>query len=356
MKQMKAPSLTVPKRRGEEAIKLLTKMKLLNHTLKVAGNERLHIPLNRPPTNEEHRALAKELPEAELNEEDFQPHIRKPRTLFEALEDRLPPHLQANLPKAMDIIGTVAIIEIPPELEPSKKLIGEAVLEINRNVQTVLAKAGPVTGENRVRDYEVIAGTGETETTYREFGCTYLLDPTKVYFSPRLSTERMRVAQSVRDGETVLDMFAGVGPFSILTAKTRRNVTVYAVDINPEAVKYLTKNIALNKVEDHVTPIQGDVKDIVTKSLMGRVDMAIMNLPERAPEYVPTACQALRSEGGIIHYYTFQKGVDAIREAEEELRRKVEEAGRGIMEIRASRLVRETAPRMWQTVVDAVIR
>lgn len=353
---MKAPSLTVPRKRGEEAIRTLSKMKLLNHGLKVASDDRLHIPLNRLPSDDEHKALINELPEAILGEGDFAPRERRPNSLLEALGDKLPPHLLASLPRSMDLIGSVAIIEIPPELEASKKLIGEAVLQIHKNVHIVLAKVGPVTGENRVRDYEAIAGSGSTETIYREYGCIYLLDPTKVYFSPRLSQERMRVAQSVSDGETVLDMFAGVGPFSILIAKTKRNVSIHAADINPEAIKYLRRNIILNRVEERVTPFLGDVREMLATSLVGRFDRAIMNLPERAAEFVPTACQALNPEGGIIHYYTFQSGMKAVDQAEEELRRKVKEAGREVAAVKTSRLVRETAPRTWQVAVDALVR
>lgn len=352
---MKAPSLIVPKRRGEEAIRLLSRMKLLNHSLKARSDDRLHIALNRLPSDEERRAIIDELPEAILGEGDFATRERRPKSLLEALGDKLPPHLLASLPRSMDLIGSVALIEVPPELEASKKLIGEAVLQIHKKVNIVLAKAGPVTGETRLRDYEVIAGSGRTETTYREFGCVYILDPTKVYFSPRLSTERMRVAQNVRDGEAVLDMFAGVGPFSILIAKTRQSM-VYAVDINPEAIDYLRRNIIHNRVEGRVAPLLGDVREIVATSLMGRVDRAIMNLPERASEFVSVACQALRSEGGTVHYYSFQKGLDAIDQAEEKLRTKVKDAGREVVEVKESRLVRETAPRTWQVVVDAVVR
>jgi len=353
---LKAPSLAVPKSLGEEAIRLLSKMALVNRSLRVASNGRLHIPLNRLPSDEEWQVLGDRLPEARLSERDFSLRKRRPRSLLEALGDKLQPHLLAALPRSMDLIGSVAIVEIPPELEASKRLVGEAVLQIYKKVRIVLAKAGPVAGETRLRDYEVIAGSGDTETTYREFGCLYVLDPTKVYFSPRLSQERMRVAQSVRSGEAVLDMFAGVGPFSILIAKTKRNVTVYAVDINPEAINYLRRNIALNKVEDHVTPLLGDVREIVAMSLVGKAGRVIMNLPESAAEFVSTACQALGPDGGVIHYYTFQRGMNTVEQAEEEFREKVDEAGRGVEAIEASRLVRETAPRMWQVVIDAMVR
>ena len=88
-----------------------------------------------------------------------------------------------------------------------------------------------------MRDYELIGGSGNTETVHREYGCVYNLDISKVYFSPRLSYEHYRVASQVQEEEIVIDMFAGVGPFSILIAKNHEHVKVYAIDLNPEAVK-----------------------------------------------------------------------------------------------------------------------
>jgi tRNA (guanine37-N1)-methyltransferase len=331
-------------------------MKLLRRDLRVTGGEILDFPLTRIPIGPERIVLLNELPEGILGEKDFARRPSRPKSLPEALGDRLPSHLLPSLPKSMDVIGAVAIVEIPPELEEVKRLVGEAVLKVNRNVHTVLAKVGPVTGETRVRGYETIAGKEDTETSYKEFGCTYILDPRKVYFSPRLSQERMRVAQGVRNGEAVLDMFAGVGPFSILIARTRRNVTVYAADINPDAVTYLTRNIVLNKAENSVIPLLGDAREIVERSLKGRVDRTIMNLPDRASEYLPTACLALRPEGGVIHHYSFQHGIDALKRAEDEVKTGVEAAGRRVIDVKASRLVRETAPNTWQTAVDALVR
>ena len=353
---MIASSLTLPKRFGEQAVSALSKMKLLRRDLKIGGGDMLDFPLTREPRDRERLVLLSELPGGILGEKDFVPKPSRPRSLLEALDNRLPSNLLTSLPKSMDIIGAVAVVEIPPELEEVKRLVGEAVLKVNRNIHTVLAKVSPVTGETRVRDYETIAGKEDTETSYKEYGCTYILDPRRVYFSPRLSQERMRVAQGVHNGEVILDMFAGVGPFSILIAKTRRNVTVYAADINPHAVAYLTKNIALNRAENSVVPLLGDVKEIVERSLTGRVDRTIMNLPDRASEYLATACLALRPEGGIIHHYSFQHGVDVLDRAREEVTTEVEAAGRKVVDVKALRRVRETAPNTWQTAVDALVR
>ena len=131
-------------------------------------------------------------------------------------------------------------------------VIGEKILEINPSLNSVFKKTEPVKGEFRIRDVELIAGINKSETVHKENKCVYELDIRRVYFSPRLATEHDRVCSLVKDGEVILDMFAGVGPFSVLIAKIKRNQVV-AVDINPVAIYYLKKNIILNKVEKNIT-------------------------------------------------------------------------------------------------------
>jgi tRNA (guanine37-N1)-methyltransferase len=180
------------------------------------------------------------------------------------------------------------------------------------------------------------------------------VDLSKAYFSPRLSYEHNRVASLVKDGETVIDMFAGVGPFSILIAKTH-NVKVYAIDVNPHAVEFLKKNIRLNRVEDKVHPILGDAKQVVEEKLVAVADRVIMNLPEKAIEFVDVACKAIKPTGGIIHFYTFISASDSFENMKLKFIDSVEKCGRKVEEILFSRTVRATAPHEWQAVIDAKI-
>jgi len=273
--------------------------------------------------------------------------------LSEALKGRLPGELLAKVPRSYDIVGHIAIVELQSELEPYASLIGEALMEIHRNVETVLAKASPVAGEYRVRRFKLIAGKPETETLHREHGCLLRLDVAKTYFSPRLSFEHARVAGQVKPGETVLDMFAGVGPFSILIAKKVGNVKVYAVDANPEAYRYLYENVRLNRVEGKVTPILGDVRRLAESKLKGlKFDRVIMDLPERAYEYLPEALKLSRGEA-VLHYYCFAGSRDeALKGLRENLSRLNVEA----YDVLGVRLVREAAPRRWQVAVDVKLR
>ena len=351
----RAQSIRVPKQLGERALRTLTSLALLQHGLRIHSNSELAIPLLRRPDSNELETLRDTLGTFSLYEMDFQSRESRPKSLKEALTGVLRDDMLSSLPKSMDILGQVAIVEIATALENAKSSIGKAVLDTHRNVRTVLAKTGPVTGQLRLREYEVIAGDENTETTHREYGCTYILDPTKVYFSPRLSTEHRRVTRQVIPGETVLDMFAGVGPFSILIAKTQPEAKVYAVELNPIAERYLERNITLNHVEERVTPIPGDARQVVQSKLLPKVDRVIMNLPENALAFIETACQAIGT-GGLIHYYTFKKGSEALKEAEEEVSLAVKREGREVVAVEASRLVRETAPRTWQVAVDIRIR
>ena len=351
-----AYSLRVPKRDGEKAIKLVSKMGLFNNELKIESKgEYLYIPLIWKPLPSEIEEIRGILKYFRIYVRNFQRRRKAPRRAFEVAAENLPSHLLASFPRSMDIIGEVAVVEIPSELEKYKRVVGESILESHKRVHTVLAKASAVSGVKRLREYEVIAGLGETETVHREHGCVYHLDVRRVYFSPRLSYEHKRIASQVREGETVIDMFAGIGSFSILIAKMHNRVKIYAIDINPDAVKYLKRNIVANGVLDKVTPLLGDAGEIIRRSLRETADRIIMNLPEKALEYVKVACEAIRPEGGIIHFYSFNGGRDPIDQAEEMLRRAVAEAGRRLSHVLSARRVREVAPGRWQVVVDASV-
>jgi len=225
---------------------------------------------------------------------------QKPASLKEALAGKLTDAELSLVPKAFDVIGDIAVLEIPQELAAKNKLIAEALLSTFKSIKVVAGKKTGVDTEYRTRDVEVLAGENRTETVHKEAGCAYKLDVTKAYFSPRLGTERMRIANQVKEGERVLVMFAGVGPYPILTAKAAKPKEVYAIELNPYAVGYMKENIKLNKVR--VTAILGDAKTETPK--LGKFDRIIMPLPKDAGNFLDVALPAL-NKGGVIHYYTF---------------------------------------------------
>jgi tRNA (guanine37-N1)-methyltransferase len=349
--------LKVPKALGEKAILIAKRLNLFDRELKIQRVESyLYIPLISEPLSVHIEEFQKNFPEFEVSTFSFPECIERPLKLVDVLEDKLPPHLLARLPRAIDFVGGIAIIEVPPELTSHEKMIGEAILKTHKNLRTVLAKSSAIGGLYRLREFKLIAGEDKKKTVHKEHGCTYHVDISKAYFSPRLSYEHDRVASQVKENETVVDMFSGVGPFSILIAKRHRNVRVYAIDVNPDAVYYLKTNITVNSVEKNVVPILGSARQVVEEMLKGVADRIIMNLPEKALESVDVACEAVKAEGGIMHYYAFTSAPEPLETAKNQLIEAVKQTGRGVEKVLLAKTVRLTAPYTWQVVVDAEIR
>lgn len=290
---MRSLCIVVPRQEGETVRKRLSELGLLNLDLHIRREkDLLMIPIKEPPG-------PGELDEKRYNvkEDDFE--VRGPRyKSYKDAVEGVPKELLPLLPTSFDVVGDVALVKLVDELLDHRKRIGEAMLRATPSVRLVALDRG-VQGAMRVRDLEVLAGKGELVTMHREHGLRFEVDLSKCYFSPRLSTERQRVASAVRDGERVLDMFAGVGPFSILIARTRKVAKVWAVDINPVAVEYIMRNIKLNKVEN-VEPVCSDAKDYVKG--LGPVDRIIMNLPHTGFDYLSLAISACANDA-TIHFY-----------------------------------------------------
>lgn len=225
---------------------------------------------------------------------------RKPRSLRHALESSLSSKELDLLPRSYDLIGDIAILDLPEELINKKNLIGGKLIETFKNINVVANKKSDVGKQYRTKEVEILAGDARTKTVHKEYGCRYMLDIRTAYFSPRLGTERMRVAAQVGEGERVLVMFAGVGPYAILIAKCAEPAEVVAVELNPDAVKYMKQNIKLNKVD--VKVIEGDVNVEVPN--LGEFDRIIMPLPKDAGDFLDVAIAALKKDGRM-HYYDF---------------------------------------------------
>jgi tRNA (guanine37-N1)-methyltransferase len=348
--------IKVPKSQGEKTIALATKFGLADKSLVIQREEdNLCIPLVREPEGIELATLKSQIPKFTVATAVFSEKQLPPETLSQTLQDKLPPELLAIVPQSFDIIGDIIVIDIPPQLKTYRDVIGEAILQNQKNVKTVLAKAGDIAGVFRVRDYDFIAGENRTQTIHREFGCQYHVDIAKAYFSPRLSHEHERVASLVKDEETVADLFAGVGPFSVLIAKRNPQVKVYAVDLNPDAVELLKVNVRVNRVENRVFPILVDAREIAATKLKGSADRVIMNLPETAIDFVDAACHAVKPEGGVIHFYTFIRSPDSIENLEERFSKAIEKNGRKVNSFLCAKSIRETAPFESQIALDAKI-
>ena len=274
------------------------------------------------------------------------------RMLKKALGNILTSQESDELISAFDQIGDIIIVRIPDLLLPKKKLIGETLLNEVKIIKSVFYQASPVEGDFRTRNLEILAGEDKTETEYKEFGCRFAVDVANAFFSPRLSTERERIANLIQDGETMVNMFAGVGMFSIMAAK-KKKCAVYSIDINPIASKLCEKNIEQNKLAGKVISINGETSKIIDEELQDKADRTLMLLPERSDEFLDSAIKTTKN-GGIIHYYSHihaDKKSDAGKLSEKHYLDVTPVKSK----ILASKIVRPVGPRYYQTVVDVKI-
>jgi len=252
----------------------------------------------------------------------------------------------------IDVVGDIALIHRKFGYPIEKlKALGEELVKRMPGIKSVWAIEPGTKPPYRLRDLIHLAGEKRTETVYREHGCEFLVDVSKVFVVPRLSGEHLRVAKLVEPWEVVFNMFAGAGLFSILIAKMK-GAKVYSVDINPNAYWYMIENIRRNKVENLVIPILGDAAS-VSYWLRGSVDRVLMPLPELAPEYLDYALLSLRYPGRLhlylhvlVRYGERPKG-SALRVAIPLIERRCSS-----FEVEGVRLVRTVGPRIAQTVVD----
>jgi len=274
------------------------------------------------------------------------------KMLKRVLQDVLSQEENEELISAFDQIGDIIIVRIPDSLISKKQIIGKTLLEQVSTANSIFYQSSPVEGDFRTRKLEIIAGEDKTQTEYKENGCRFIVDVEKAFFSPRLSTERERIAGLVKDGEVIINMFGGVGMFSLLAAKNTA-CTVYNIDLNPVASQLCKENIQINKLKGEVISLNGDATKVINEQLVGKADRVLMLLPERSDEFLDSALKGLKNIG-IIHYYSHMhadKKQDAGKLSEEHFM----SVNKTNAEIITSRNVRPVGPRFYQTVVDVQI-
>lgn len=260
---------------------------------------------------------------------DFSPEVRAPGP-----EDIL------GYRPSFEVVGDIALVE-----EGDEERVAAALMSTCKSIKTVLAPISDVEGEYRTRRFRHVAGEVRTTTIHKEHGLRYLVDLEGAYFTPRLGTERLRIAGLVNPGDVVLDMFAGVGPFSLLLA--RKGASVIAIDKNPVAVRCLRENARLNKI-GHIEILEGDSAQIAGR-YKSRADHVIMNLPHTASSFLLPAIQAART-GGVVHYYCIASEDDLYKDGAL-IEKAALEIGAG-WEPLYKGIVRSYAPRRHNVVID----
>lgn len=285
--------------------------------------------------------------EYEIVDIELEPLKRVPHNFVELLKDELSLEEIENLRTSFDTIGDIVILEIPRDLQDKKQIIGDAAFKFTKR-RSIFMKKSAVKGTIRIRDLEFLSGVDDSVTIHKEHGARLKLDVREVYFSPRLATERKRVMESVNEGEKILDMFCGIGPFPIVIAR-EKDVEITAVDINESAIKYLDENIRLNKLKGQIKTYCGDARK-VSDEFKTKYDRIIMNLPGLAYTFLDVAVNLIE-DNGIINYYEFsnsyEQGIKRITDAANEVGKKVE--------IINCRKVKSTSPGEWHVAIDAKI-
>ena len=217
-----------------------------------------------------------------------------------------------------DIFGNIALVKFKVGTKAKdKKRFADNLLENNKSVKTVLEKSGRFKGRLRKQETKYLTGLKTKEALYRENNCVFRFNIDSVYFSPRLSNERKEVAHEVKKGDSVLVMFAGVGPYPIVIAKNSGAGKVYSNEINKEANKYAEMNIELNGVKNRLVLLEGDIKRVAKKVSKGRLivkgnlvplhfDVIVMPRPQLKDSFLREAF-TLSKKGTRIFYYDFCK-------------------------------------------------
>jgi len=273
--------------------------------------------------------------------------------LKRALQGVLTEKESEELFSAFDQIGDIIIVRIPDSLVSKKKIIGETLLDQVKTANSVFYQSSAVEGDFRTRNLELLAGNDKTETEYKEYGCRFIVDVEKAFFSPRLSTERERIANLVKEDEVIINMFGGVGMFSIMAAK-KKKCTVFNIDINPVASQLCEKNVERNKLMGNVISINGDTAQIIRSQLENKGDRTLMLLPERSDEFLDSALLTTKNNG-FIHYYSHIHA-DLKSDAPKLSEQHYLSISSVDSKILNSKIVRAVGPRYYQTVVDVQIK
>ncbi len=232
--------------------------------------------------------------------------------LKEVLQQKLTDVELQKLVRSFDVVGDIAIIIIPPELEKKEGLIGEAILTQHKNVKVVAKRAGIYDGEFRTISLTIIAGEDRLETVHKEYGVRFVLNPGEVYFSVRLSTERKRIADLVQPRENILVLFSGIGAYPLVIAGNSDAGKIVGIEKNPIAHEYALRSLGRNRKLKNISFVSGDVAEQLPK-VVELFDRVLMPLPKLAFDFLDEALAKVKP-GGWLHFYSFQH-IDTFDEA-----------------------------------------
>jgi tRNA wybutosine-synthesizing protein 2 len=339
---MRDPSLVavVPKKNAERLRKHLRLARLLDSGRKiVVRGATVLIPISRHPGNLTEFA-------AEVAEDTGLRERETRSTPFQLITDAVAvePRLKRFLPDKWEMIGDVLVLKLPRELDDCKVAVAEGYARV-LGAKAVLQDVAGIEGDWRVPQVEKIWG-GSTETVHLADGVRFKLDAAKVMFSSGNLPERMRMARISRPGETVVDMFSGIGYFAIPMAVHSRPERIYACEVNPVAFHYLEENARINRVED-LTPLLGDCRETAPEGVADRIIMGYL----RAQGFLDKAMMIAGPEA-VLHYHEACPNELIGTRPWSTVREAAEKAGRSIEQLHLQRL-KSYAPGVSHIVLDA---
>ena len=211
----------------------------------------------------------------------------------------IPSGVIGDLPKKWEKIGDILILRIPESLSEYQECVAAVYADV-LNCRSVLNEYGIILGVCRTPQMTLVYGDANTETVHIENSVRFRLDPQRIMFSSGNIGERKRMAMIAKGGEQVVDLFAGIGYFTIPMAVFSKPKRIIACEINPVAFGYLLENTVLNDVSDVVEPVFGDNQRIAPKQWADRV---LLGYLDESKSFLPTAFQSFKTSGGVLHYH-----------------------------------------------------
>ena len=338
-------AIRIPPEKGEEIREKAVAGKFLDTTRKIRKIQTEKGTFLEIPVTEAAGETVEGFPVIEQEDIEF---LKPPASLKEYLKGSLSETELAQVPSGWQVLGDIIIISIPDALDEKKLIIAEALLSMYPKCRSVVRDFG-IEGQFRQPKRELLLGSS-TETIHKEHGCFFKQDVTRVMYSKGNLEERKRMSQ-LGKGEVVVDMFAGIGYFSIPMAVHARPEKIISIEINPESFAYLKENIRLNHVDDIITPVLGDCAQAAPE---GEADRVIMGYVGTTHHYLEPAIKALKKSGGILHYHETVPENLARTRPEERIKIAAESLGKKA-EVLETRRIKKYSPGVLHVVVDARI-
>jgi tRNA (guanine37-N1)-methyltransferase len=296
--------------------------------------------------------LKKKFVPSTIEERNLKPQAPAPGNLKHLLSNVVPEEKIDEIIRSYDVVGDICILDIPEDLEKFELTIGHAIKRAFPNIKVVAKKAGKRTEIERVMPLKVITGERRLETEHKEHGVVMKVDLAKVYFSPRASAERLRLAELVKKDEHVLVMFSGVAPYALVIAKVQPICHVWAVELNPEAHKLAEENIRINRAGHIVSAIQGDVTKVLPE-LGEKFHRIVMPFPEKNWSFLELALK-YTLPNSWVHFIAFveEGNLDGAKSRIKEIAKK---AGKKA-QIKNWRLFGSYSPRMNRYTFDILVK